>query len=57
MSADDDDPIAPLADAYAELLYGLWQSQQVTANASASVPADATEENSSGNESPIPCVS
>ena len=41
MSADDDDPIAPLADAYAEFLYGLWQSQQATQNTSEAVPADA----------------
>ena len=41
MSADDDDPIAPLADAYAEFLYGLWQSQQAPQNTSEAVPADA----------------
>jgi hypothetical protein len=41
MSADDDDPLAPLADAYAEFLFGLWQSQQATASASASGPADS----------------
>jgi hypothetical protein len=57
MSADDDDPLAPLADAYAEFLFGLWQSQQATANASASGPADAAEATTSGNESAIPCVS
>lgn len=50
MSADDDDPLAPLADAYAEFLYGLWQSQQSTANASASGPADAAEATTSGIE-------
>jgi hypothetical protein len=55
MSADDDDPLTPLADAYAEFLYGLWQSQQ--ANASASGPADAAEATTSGKESAIPCVS
>jgi hypothetical protein len=54
MSADDDDPIAPLADAYAEFLFGLWQSQQATANASVSGPADAAEAITSGNESAIP---
>jgi hypothetical protein len=57
MSADDDDPLAPLADAYAEFLFGLWLSQQATANPSASGPADAPEENSSGKESAIPCES
>ena len=45
-------------EAMAELAYGLWQlEEQATANASASGPADATEENSSGNESAIPCAS
>ena len=41
MSADDDDPIAPLADAYAEFLFGLWQSQQQHQATSEAVPADA----------------
>ncbi len=53
MSADDDDPLAPLADAYAEFLFGLWQSQQAL-NPSASGPADAPEANTTGNEGAIP---
>jgi hypothetical protein len=56
MSAEPDDPIAHLADAYAKFFFGLWQSR-ATANPSASGPADATEENSSGKESSIPCES
>jgi hypothetical protein len=52
----DDQQLDRFCEAMAELAYGLWQlEEQATANASASVPADATEENSSGKESAISC--
>ena len=54
----DDQQLDRFCEAMAELAFGLWQlEQQATANASAPGPADATEENSSGKESVIPCVS
>jgi hypothetical protein len=51
----DDQQLDRFHEAMAELAYGLWQlEEQATANPSTSGPADATEENSSGNESVIP---
>ena len=52
----DESQLDRFFEAMAELAYGLWRlEEQAAANASASGPADAAEETTSGNESAIPC--